>query len=475
MKKYINTSNYYLSTTTSTIPSVIADKNEWHFDVSDVTVDGVTLPLKGYYWVDVDFGDVSKREIFRVYKREGYTLYFDDRISPNWAVAHASGASVGLRDFSQLLNSLSTNTDNFWEIEKRDDLKVLVRGWIVYSAGKANAKTGKHILEDTEFTLPINKTTYIVLSLDEIAYSFSAIEEEYLTDEWQYPIAKITTGATMISEIEDLRGTVVGWWNMRSEIYDPEWKRKELYLMDNMEQSEDWLHMFVSQAQIDLWNSYQETKQPLLKSWENIVTISGKSIIDVTAWPDGNIPLDTILTAGWETAKSADWANTFIFWVNSENIPLTENSFIVFSDSGTMLTEGWSKPNDYTYDDTTHTISFNEALADNEHAIIWLMYNNTDSVVWVWSATITLTSWNSVIDSFNVNQDEDKSIDIWAAANDSTITVKQWGISDQTFTTNQDTASNINLQWIIDVTQEEYNNLPESKLTDNNWYFIYEE
>ena len=84
-------------------------------------------------------------------------------------------------------------------------------------------------------------------------------------------------------------------------------------------------------------------------------------------------------------------------------------------------------------------------------------------------------SWDTELWSFNVNQDEDASINVWAAANDSTITIKQWGISDQSFTTNQDTASNINLQWIIWTTQEEYDELPGSKLTDNNWYFIYEE
>lgn len=470
MKKYINTSNYYLSTTTSKIENTGTSGT---FDVSDVTVDWVTLPLKWYYWVDVDFGDSSKREIFRVYKREGYTLYYDDRISPNGIATHQSGASVGLRDFSQLLNSLSTNTDNFWEIEKKDDLKILVRGWIVYSAGKANAETGKHILEDAEFTLPINETTYIVLSLDEIAYSFSAIEEEYLTDEWQYPIAKITTGATMISEIEDLRGAVVWWWNMRAEIYDPEWKRRELYLMDNMEQSEDGLHLFVTQAQVDLWNSYQSTKQEKLVSWQNIVTINGKSIIDVSQWEGGNIPLDTILTCWRHTYITEEWASSFTF--DSQWYPLTPDAFIVFSDSGTMLTKGGDAPNDYTYDDTTHTISFNEALADNEHAIIWLMYNNTDSVVWVWSATITLTSWNSVIDSFNVNQDEDKSIDIWAAANDSEITFNQWLSEIWTITTNQTTDSSINIQWNVAVTQVEYDDLPESKLTDGNWYFIYEE
>lgn len=482
MKKYINTSNYYLSTTTSKIEKNIS---EGTFDVSDVTVDWVTLPLKWYYWVDVDFGDVSKREIFRVVRREWYTLYYDARISPNGEAVHQSWASVGLRDFSQLLNSLSTNTDNFWEVEQTGDLSIKVRGWVVYHTSNMNADTGKISVEDTTFTLWINNTVYIVLEKDDILWwIFQAKTSLLLKEEWQYPIAKITTGTTMIDQVDwivDLRGTTIGNGNMRSEIYDPEWKRLELYLMDNMEQSEDGLHMFVTQAQVDLWNSYQETKQPLLISWQNIVTINGKSIIDVSQWEGWNIPLDTILTAGWETAKSDDWANTFVFWVDSENIPLTESSFIVFSDSGIMLTEGWQAPNDYTYDDTTHTIRFNTPLASNEHAIVWLMYNNTTSSVWIGSWTIQLQrNWVTIPNwQFNVNQDDidwhPQAIELWGLANDSTITVKQWGISDQTFTTNQDTASNINLQWIIDVTQEEYNDLPESKLTDNNWYFIYEE
>ena len=88
MKKYINTSNYYLSTITSNIDADIPNKENWYFDVADVTVDGVTLPLKGYYWVDVDFGDSSKREIFRIVRREGYRLFFDDRISPNGRWRH---------------------------------------------------------------------------------------------------------------------------------------------------------------------------------------------------------------------------------------------------------------------------------------------------------------------------------------------------------------------------------------------------
>ena len=474
MKKYINTSNYYLSTTTSIISN---SWDNWTFDVADVTVDWVVLPLKGYYWVDVDFGDVSKREIFRVYKREWYTLYYDARISPNGMVTHQSWASVGLRDFSQLLNSLSTNTDNFWEVEQTWDLNIKVRGGIVYHTSNMNANTGKISVDDATFTLWINSVTYIVLEKDEILWwIFQAKTDLLLEEEWQYPIAKITTGATMIDQVDwiiDLRGTIIGNGNMRAEVYDPEWKRKELYLMDNMEQSVDWEHLFVTQAQVDLWDSYQETKQEKLVSWENIVTINGKSIIDVSQWEWWNIPLDTILTAGWHTYTTEDWASSFTF--DSQWLPLTPEAFIVFSDSGTMLTEGWTSPNDYTYNDTTHTITFNEALADNEHAIIWLMYNNTWSSVWIWSGTITLTSWNSVIDSFNVNQDENKSIDIWAAANDSEITFNQWLSEIWTITTNQTTDSSINIQWNIAVTQEEYDDLPDSKLTDNNWYFIYEE
>lgn len=473
MKKYINTSNYYLSTTTSTITSDVS--KTWHFDVADITVDLVTLPLEGYYWVDVDFGDVSKREIFRIKKREGYRLFYDDRISPSWIVAHTTGASVGLRDFSQLLNSLSTNTDNFWEVEKLWGLEILVRGGVVYHTSNMNAKDGKILLNDKTFDssdISTNSELYIVLEYDELSWwDFVVKTELLLNEEWQYPIAKIVTWATNISDITDLRATIIWQGNMRKEVYDPDWIANDVFDMDNMKQGEN--NLYVTPAQIALWDSYQETKQPLLISWQNIVTINGKSIIDITAWESGNIPLDTILTCWWHTYTTEDWASSFTF--DSQWYPLTPDAFIVFSDSGTMLTKGWDAPNDYTYDDTTHTISFNEALADNEHAIIWLMYNNTESSIWVWSATIKLMSWGTELWSFNVNQDEDASIDIWAAVNDSTITIKQWGIEDQTFTTNQSTASNINLQWIIDVTQEQYDELPESKLTDNNWYFIYEE
>ena len=475
MKKYINTSNYYLSTTTSTIPSSIVNKSEWHFDVSDITVDGVTLPLKGYYWVDVDFGDVSKREIFRVYKREGYRLFFDDRISPSWAVAHASGASVGLRDFSQLLNSLSTNTDNFWEVEKVWDLEILVRGWEVYSTSNMNAKTGKIHLDDTTFDssdISINSELYLVLEYDELSWwGFAIKTEQLLTDEYQYPLAKIVTWATNISEITDLRATIVWQGNMRREVYDPDWIADDVFDMDNMKQWDE--RLWVTPAQIALWNSYQESKQAKLISWENIVTISGKSIIDPSVWPNGNVSLDTVLTCGWSVDYTEYWAETFNDWTN---LPLSDNSFLVMTDSGTVLFE-WESERDYQYNSETHTITFNSPLASNERAIIWTMYNNSWSVTWIWDWHITIKWWDGVWQqkTFSVNQDEDDTIDIWEAANNSTITFAQWDLEDQSITLNQSNDKTIQLQWIIDVTQEEYDELDESKLTDNNWYFIYEE
>lgn len=470
MKKYINTSNYYLSTIASKIEN---NTTQWSFDVSDTSVDWVSLPTQWYYWVDVDFWDVSKREIFRIVSRNWYTLTYDARISPYGMKVHPIGATVWLRDFSQLLNSLSTNTDNFWEVEKVSDLSVRVRWGKVISTG--NAKMIYNVDDLTIENIPINSEKYIVLTYEldedwvELA-AFDDVDEESLTATGQYPIAKITTNSSMITDIEDLRPNVIyGWgeWDMKASMYDPDGKQTDAFHMDNMTQWDN--NQYVSPSEKTYWWDKQEQ----LVSWQNIVTINGKSIIDVSQWEWGNIPLDTILTAWWHTYTTADWASTFTF--DSQWLPLNEDAFIVFSDSGTMLTRWWEAPNDYTYNSDTYTITFNEALADDEHAIIWAMYDNTDAAVWIGSWVITLKNWDETIGTFNVNQSENESIDIGAAANDSTITFNQWWEEIWEISTNQAEPSTINIEWNVMVTQEEYNELPETKLTDGNWYFIYEE
>ena len=482
MKKYINTSNYYLSTITSGINST---DSTWHFDVSDVTVDWVTVPEVGYYWVDVDFGDASKREIFRIKERKWFTLYYDQRISPNGKWAHTSWASVWLRDFSQLLNSLSTNTDNFWEIEQTGYLSILVRGWDIYTPSNMNAETGKIHLDDEEFTLDVNSTSYVIIEHDIIShpdtqwYWFNVISASLLEEEWQYPIAKIITGNTMIDQdngITDLRATIIGQGNMRSEVYDPEGKRRELYLMDNMEQSEDWEHMFVKASDILLWNSYQTTKQDtLIWEWngQNIHTINWQNIM----WP-GNFSLDTILTVWWASFLTEDWASTFTF-TDPARYPLTEDAFIVFTDSGTLLIKDWDNPNDYSYNDATHTITFNNPLYENEHAIVWVMYNDWSWETQIGSWEITLKFWNIQQDpvirqwTFWVNQELDETIDLW----NSTVSFAQWTSDNVVWSmqTNQQSDTTVLLQWNVLATAQEYEELPETKNTDWNWYIIVSE
>ena len=395
MKKYINTSNYYLSTTTSTITSDVS--KTWHFDVADITVDWVTLPLEGYYWVDVDFGDVSKREIFRIKKREGYRLFYDDRISPSWIVAHTTGASVGLRDFSQLLNSLSTNTDNFWEIEKLWDLEILVRGGVVYHTSNMNAKDGKILLNDKTFDssdISTNSELYIVLEYDELSWwDFVVKTELLLNEEWQYPIAKIVTWATNISEITDLRATIIWQGNMRKEVYDPDWIANDVFDMDNMKQGEN--NLYVTPAQIALWDSYQTTKQNLLISWVNIKTINNETLL--APW---NINTEFKLQAGtfWEYVSQWEETYTLIHTPLNNNSEDGDYSFIVYN-------EGWQQQReweDYSYDSDTLTFTFYE-FWDTKSYRIFVITASWETIGWEYNQFVTQGEYDNLPESKTSN------------------------------------------------------------------------
>ena len=398
MKKYINTSNYYLSTITSKIENT---GTTWSFDVSDTSVDWVILPTQWYFWVDVDFGDASKREIFRIVSRDWYTLTYDARISPYGMKTHTIWATVWLRDFSQLLNSLSTNTDNFWEVEKTWDLTVLVRGGKIFASGNA---IKLYTTADTSIELPINSEKYIVLDyeLDEDwidLAAFVAVDEEELTPTGKYPIAKVITNSNMITNIIDMRSTIVyGWgeWDMKASMYDPNGKQTDAFNMDNMTQWES--NQFVSPAERTYWDAKQEQLVGIWPS-QNIHTINWESILG-----PGNFNLDTILTVWWAYETTELWASSY--QISAEHEPLSDNAFMIITDSGTFLVYGL----DYTYNASTRTITFAQPLAETERAYIWVMYDN----------------------------------------------------------------STAEIQHNIAVTQIQYDSMPDTKLTDNNWYYIYE-
>ena len=436
MKKYINTSNYYLSTITSKIE---ASWTSGTFDVSDTSVDWVTLPTQWYYWVDVDFGDVSKREIFRIVSRDWYTLTYDARISPYGLKTHSIWAAVWLRDFSQLLNSLSTNTDNFWEVEQTGDLSILVRWGKIFASGNA---LKLYDVADTAINIPASSERYIVLDYEleedwiQLA-AFTSVEEADLTATGKYPVAKVTSNPNMILTIEDLRSNLIYWgweWDMKASTYDPNGKHTDAFNMDNMTQWE--VQQFTSPEEKSYWDAKQE-QLIWVWAWQNIHTINWQNIM----WP-GNFSLDTILTVWRAYEETEQWASSY--QITSEHEPLNENAFMIITDSGTFLVANI----DYTYNDSNRTITFAQPLAENEKAFIWVMYNNSQWQTEIGSWVVSIKNWTDVLWTFNVNQEQDSYVDIKPAIDA--------------------------LPKDVMVTEEEYDELPDSKLTDGNRYYIYE-
>lgn len=475
MKGYINTSNYYLSTITSSIDS---SGTTWSFSVSEITVDWVTLPEEWYYWVDVDFWDASKREIFKIKNRVWYTLYYDNRISPYGLKTHDVWASVWLRDFSQLLNSLSANTDNFWEIE-RNGLHIKVFG------GNVNISGTSYVSVSTiELDLPANSTRYV--EYDTVTNSF--LLSEQLTDD-NYPIAKIITADAWIQVFEDMRAVLVAAkdWDMKKTVYDPQNKESDAFNMDNMT---DWADKhYVTDADKEWWN----WKQDHLISWQNIKTINWYNIL----W-DGNIE---IAPSFWfDFAYEVSW-----LWVSSyqiQNTPITNTSFMVFVNSGT----GIFPTSDYSYNSTTKTITLNTQLESDERLIVWVMKSSGEAIdpidigrwditivkdwashtfnvnqtwdttidLWtVGNGTVTIANWVNTISTFWLNDTSNTTVQLWDLVKNWWLTLKSWWTTLTTFTANQATDVEINFEKSILVTADEYAALPESKLTDWNFYFIY--
>jgi len=204
MRKFVNTSNYYISTITDPIP---IGTGSWTIIVADTTQDWNTLPTTGFYWVDVDFPDVNKREIFRIVSREWNTLTYDKRINNgNSNVSHASWAPVALRDFSQIFNMFSENIDNFGFVEHKDWLKVTIYWWEVFQFDATN-----NTIETQEMTIPANSTVY--LYYDNLLNQFNYNESQAALNSY-YVLAEVKTNATSVIQVRDLRPMVIpsSWW-----------------------------------------------------------------------------------------------------------------------------------------------------------------------------------------------------------------------------------------------------------------------
>lgn len=176
-----------------------------------------------------------------------------------------------------------------------------------------------------------------------------------------------------------------------------------------------------------LWIAVQEDWVTVVSQADTVNIVWWWTVTDVWWVATINIPQWVEWYREDVTAGSATY--TFI------NSPATDTSFLVFTDSWTLLFNGI----DYTYDTTTETITFLSLWA-NEKAYIWVAHalvnggnvwdmvkavydpNNVQQNVYdynyfintptIWNATLDIQKNGTTIDTFTANATSNKTINI---------------------------------------------------------------
>lgn len=175
------------------------------------------------------------------------------------------------------------------------------------------------------------------------------------------------------------------------------------------------------------WIAVQENWSTVVSVADTVNIVWGWTVTDVWGVATINIPY----WAEWyrEDVPAGSATYTFV------NEPATATSFLIFTDSGTLLFSGI----DYTYNASTHTVTF-LSLDTNEAAYIWVAHANiTWGNIWdmvkavydpnnvqrnvydysnfintptIWAGVLTIEkNWTSV-GTFWANDTANKSIDI---------------------------------------------------------------
>lgn len=175
------------------------------------------------------------------------------------------------------------------------------------------------------------------------------------------------------------------------------------------------------------WIAVQEDWVTVVSTADTINIVWGATVTDVWWVPTINIPYGVT----WYREDVTAGSGTYTF-VNS---PATDTSFLVFTDSWTLLFL-WI---DYTYDSDTETITF-LSLGANEAAYIWVAHalvngwgigdmvkavydpNNVQQNVYdynyfintptIWDATLTIQKNWSTVDTFTANATSNKTVNI---------------------------------------------------------------
>jgi len=175
------------------------------------------------------------------------------------------------------------------------------------------------------------------------------------------------------------------------------------------------------------WIAVQENWVTQVSLADTVNIVWGWTVTDV--WWVATINIPYWVTWYREDVPAGSASYTFV------NSPATNTSFLVFTDSGTLMFQGI----DYTYDSDTETITF-LSLGANEAAYIWVAHavttggwiwdmvkavydpNNVQQNVYdynyfintptIWDAVLTIQKNSTTIDTFTANATSPKTINI---------------------------------------------------------------
>lgn len=163
------------------------------------TVNGFVLETGTYNtWLCVDFNKYSK-EIFRIYRVDGNTVYFDQRGTPTGKFQHNSGAKVQINEIAEFINYLSANVDDFGFVEKGT------------TAGTVNVRGGVYLWNATQY----NRDDVILTCplADNYVYfnpSTGVISSGASIPSGSYALARVYTSAGVVTSIVDKRAFIFG-------------------------------------------------------------------------------------------------------------------------------------------------------------------------------------------------------------------------------------------------------------------------
>lgn len=331
MRQYINTSNYYLWVTTTVIDDV---SETGTFEVDSVENEHVTLPTKWFYWLDVDFTTSWEREIFRITWRVWNTLTYDKRISPTWKFRHEEWTVVWLRDFAELFNSLSSNTDNFWQVEQVDNVTLKIYWWNVFIQWWFN----RLVATRNFLVTPNNQIQYLHFDSSANVWSEYVLKNEQ--DPYLYLLAAITTDTSSITWIEDLRWMFL-WaalWFLKIDWSEP------------MEWDLDMHWYKIKNAKMDTSNTYlwaDEEAIAWFDSWKHLISLNTDTYPNLTElsylkWVSSNVQHQ--IDSKWDVAY-----NDFV-WEDASSWMITINRLNTkTSSSSDLVIKAWNIKNWLVY------------------------------------------------------------------------------------------------------------------------------